>query len=210
LEFIFDSLLRDIVKHNGSDKQGFFMERLTLNTERLLLKEPTRDMIEEILHCLEENKNFHKPYEPIRPKKYYSHQYWENLISKIEENEKQEQGLQLFLVNSVGSIIGSLSFSNIVRGVFQACYLGFSLAEKEQGKGLMQEALRASIQFMFTERNIHRIMANYLLDNLRSERLLMRLGFEKEGIAKEYLLINGKWQDHILTSLVNKNWNNGY
>lgn len=186
------------------------MQKVTLNTERLLLKEPTTDMIKGILYHLEENKEFHKPYEPIRPKEYYTHQHWEDLISKIKENKHQEQDLQLFLVNSSEKIIGSLCFSNIVRGVFQACYLGFSLAEKEQGQGFMQEALHASIQFMFFERNLHRIMANYLVDNIRSERLLRRLGFKKEGIAKEYLLINGKWQNHILTSLINKNWKNIY
>jgi hypothetical protein len=72
------------------------MGRLTLNTEKLLLKEPTVDIIETVLQYLEENKKFHKPYEPIRPKEYYTHQYWENITSKIAENEKQEQGLPIY------------------------------------------------------------------------------------------------------------------
>lgn len=47
-------------------------------------------------------------------------------------------------------------------------------------------------------------MANYIPSNIRSENVLQKLGFEKEGYAKKYLKINGLWQDHILTSLVNK------
>jgi ribosomal-protein-alanine N-acetyltransferase len=53
---------------------------------------------------------------------------------------------------------------------------------------------------------MHRIMASYMPRNARSEAVLERLGFQKEGFAKDYLLINGKWEDHNLTSLVNPDW----
>lgn len=53
---------------------------------------------------------------------------------------------------------------------------------------------------------MHRIMANYMPHNQRSGALLARLGFEREGYAKDYLLIDGKWQDHVLTALTNKEW----
>ena len=46
-------------------------------------------------------------------------------------------------------------------------------------------------------------MANYIPRNQRSETLLDNLGFAKEGVAIKYLLINGKWEDHVLTSLLN-------
>jgi ribosomal-protein-alanine N-acetyltransferase len=49
-------------------------------------------------------------------------------------------------------------------------------------------------------------MASYLPHNQRSGKLLKRLGFVVEGYARDYLLINGLWQDHILTSLTNPNW----
>jgi ribosomal-protein-alanine N-acetyltransferase len=41
--------------------------------------------------------------------------------------------------------------------------------------------------------------------NTRSARLLEKLGFEKEGFARRYLYINGRWEDHVLTSLINPN-----
>jgi ribosomal-protein-alanine N-acetyltransferase len=47
-------------------------------------------------------------------------------------------------------------------------------------------------------------MANHMPGNERSARLLKSLGFEEEGYAKEYLLINGKWEDHVLNSLLTK------
>jgi ribosomal-protein-alanine N-acetyltransferase len=70
----------------------------------------------------------------------------------------------------------------------------------------MTEALQVAIAYVFDELKMHRIMASYLPHNQRSGRLLKRLGFVVEGYARDYLMINGQWQDHILTSLVNHNW----
>jgi ribosomal-protein-alanine N-acetyltransferase len=56
---------------------------------------------------------------------------------------------------------------------------------------------------MFDDLGLHRIMAGYLPHNKRSGKLLDRLGFEKEGLARKYLKINGRWEDHLLTSLIN-------
>ena len=43
----------------------------------------------------------------------------------------------------------------------------------------------------------------------RSGALLARLGFEKEGYAKDYLLIDGQWRDHVLTALTTPDWSAG-
>lgn len=105
-----------------------------------------------------------------------------------------------------GEIIGFCNFSQIFRGPFQACYLGYHIDAAFQGKGLMSEAVAKATQYMFETQNIHRIMANYMPSNKRSGRLLQKLGFVVEGHAKKYLLIKGQWEDHILTSLTNENW----
>ena len=69
----------------------------------------------------------------------------------------------------------------------------------------MTEALSAAIPFVFETIGMHRIMANYMPANERSGALLRKLGFEVEGFARNYLYINGGWQDHILTALTNPN-----
>ena len=70
----------------------------------------------------------------------------------------------------------------------------------------MHEALSLLIEFAFSDLCLHRIMANYMPRNKRSAALLERLGFMREGLAKNYLLINGIWEDHVLTSLTNVHW----
>lgn len=70
----------------------------------------------------------------------------------------------------------------------------------------MTEAVAKAIEYMFEQQKLHRIMANYMPSNKKSAQLLQKLGFIVEGLAKKYLLINGQWEDHILTSLTNQNW----
>jgi [ribosomal protein S5]-alanine N-acetyltransferase len=70
----------------------------------------------------------------------------------------------------------------------------------------MREALQAGIRHVFGELNMHRIQANYVPWNRRSGGLLRRLGFSVEGYARDYLYLDGEWQDHVLTSLTNPHW----
>jgi len=100
-------------------------------------------------------------------------------------------------------ILAQCSFTHLIRGVFDACFLGFAVDGESEGSGIMHEVLEAAIGYMFDEVALHRIMANYMPANLRSERLLTRLGFEREGYGRSYLKIAGRWEDHILTSRLN-------
>jgi len=79
------------------------------------------------------------------------------------------------------------------------------VSKDHEGIGLMKQLCQHVIAFAFEELELNRVMANYIPSNLRSEGLLEGLGFEREGLARKYLCINGKWEDHVLTSLINPN-----
>ncbi len=101
-------------------------------------------------------------------------------------------------------VIDSLHFSQVSRGAFQNAMLGYALDERHVGQGLMREAILAGLAEMFSPRvNLHRVQAAFRPENLRSARVLERLGFSKEGLAPDYLYIDGAWRDHLITSLRN-------
>jgi ribosomal-protein-alanine N-acetyltransferase len=100
-------------------------------------------------------------------------------------------------------MVASCSFTNIVKGPLLGCNMGYSVAKDFEGQGLMREIAGAAISYMFDGVGMHRIMANHMSSNLRSERLLRHLGFEREGYAKSYLKIAGRWQDMVLNALIN-------
>jgi ribosomal-protein-alanine N-acetyltransferase len=101
-------------------------------------------------------------------------------------------------------VIGSISLSNLSRGPFQCCSLGYSLDAACQGRGLMAEALAAVIAEAFSVRiNLHRLQAAVRPENQRSLAVLARLGFAEEGLARDYLYIDGAWRDHRLFAIRN-------
>jgi ribosomal-protein-alanine N-acetyltransferase len=180
-----------------------------LETARLRLVLPEPADASRVVRYYEENREHLAPWEPLRADEYYTEAFWLVEIAKVRDDFLNDRSFRLVLVDKsdpAGSILGQCSLNNIVRGSFQACHLGYSLHHQAEGKGLMFEALTALIAHAFNEMRLHRIMANYMPHNERSAHVLQRLGFVNEGYARDYLFLAGKWQDHVLTSLINPSW----
>ena len=179
---------------------------ILLDTPRLTLRLPSDADSVKLEVFDEQNRSHLSPWRSTTGEPAIDHK---TQLKKWEQEFKEGRSVRflLFLKEDPESkIIGFCNFSQIFRGPFQACYLGYHIDATFEGRGLMLEAVAKAIDYMFEKQKLHRIMANYMPSNERSARLLHRLGFVVEGRAKNYLLINGKWEDHILTSLTNENW----
>ncbi|MDD9891306.1 MAG: GNAT family N-acetyltransferase [Gammaproteobacteria bacterium] len=153
------------------------------------------------------NEEHLKKWSPSVPKGHHTIESWQRRLTERELEHKG--GLSAHFIGTdeeESHVIGSCSLSNIVRGVFQACHMGYSIAERYQGQGYMKKIVRHAISYAFNDMKLHRIMANHMPENERSAALLKSLEFEREGYAKDYLLINGKWEDHVLNALINTNF----
>ncbi|MBE9036133.1 GNAT family N-acetyltransferase [aff. Roholtiella sp. LEGE 12411] len=179
-----------------------------ITSDRLLLRMPIIEDIPQIIKYFTDNKTYLTPFYPRWADSFFTEKYWQYQIENSFIEFINDQSLKLFIYTKKNPniIIGTVNFSNFVRGAAHFCYVGYSLAETRQGKGYMTEALKVATQYVFQELNFHRIMANYMPHNHRSGNVLKRLGFVIEGYARDYLLINEQWEDHILTSLINPNW----
>ena len=104
-------------------------------------------------------------------------------------------------------VIGALTFSNIVKGVFLSCFLGYNLDKDEINMGYMTEAVKKGIEIMFQDYGLHRIEASIMPRNIRSLKVTQKLGFQEEGLSPQYLKINGKWEDHLHMVLLNHDIN---
>lgn len=179
-------------------------DAISLTTSRLILRTPDEgDHF--ALEAFEEKAHL-SPWRAIAEAATVDHKAE---IKKWNQEWEENRAVRFFVFlreDPEAQIIGLCNFSQLVRGPFQACYLGYQIDAAYEGKGIMSEAVARAIQYMFEEQNLHRIMANYIPANKKSGRLLQKLGFVIEGLAKQYLLINGRWEDHILTSLTNPRW----
>jgi ribosomal-protein-alanine N-acetyltransferase len=150
------------------------------------------------------NEDYLAPWEPSRPGDYHSLESWKKRV--VDFRRQQEAGVALRVLAfqpQSDELVGVCFFTNIARGVFQACNVGYSISENYAGMGLMTEIVGASVNYVFRELGLHRVMANYMPENAGSARVLEKLGFVKEGLAESYLKIAGQWRDHVLTSKLN-------
>ncbi|EKT57492.1 ribosomal protein S5-alanine N-acetyltransferase [Providencia sneebia] len=181
--------------------------KVRLVTERMIVRLAYERDSYRLADYYSENKEFLKPWEPLRDSSHFNPSSWHHRLQVMTELHRQGSAFHFLLLDSEEkSVIGVANYSNVLRGAFHACYLGYSIGEKWQGQGLMYEALVQSNRYMQKSQGIHRIMANYMPHNLRSGNLLSRLGFEREGYAKQYLQIDGEWRDHVLTALTDAQW----
>jgi ribosomal-protein-alanine N-acetyltransferase len=178
-------------------------ENPQLVTERLLVVLPQVDDAGRVAAYYAENRAHLGPWSPPTPDGYDTEPFWRTRIPAVREEARAGSAYRLVLVarnDPPGPVVGTVALSQIARGPFQACYLGYGIDHRFEGMGYMFEALTAVVRWAFDELRLHRVMANYVPTNERSGRLLRRLGFVVEGYARDYLFIDGAWRDHVLTS----------
>lgn len=80
----------------------------------------------------------------------------------------------------------------------RSCELGYWLRRDATGRGLMVEAARASMGFAFERMAVHRMRCAAATDNHASLRVIARLGFRFEGIARQAEFVGSRWLDHAV------------
>jgi [ribosomal protein S5]-alanine N-acetyltransferase len=183
------------------------LPQLFLTTPRLQLALLPPDSAARVLAYHVANRDHLGPVSPARPDNFFTVTWWRSRLAQDAEDWRRGMALRLFLLPREASaliapVVGSISLTDIRRGPLQCGELGFGLDHKHQGLGLMTEAVRGVCDHAFGALGLHRVQANHLPDNHRSASVLRRVGFEQEGVARESVLIEGRWRDHVLTALL--------
>jgi len=151
------------------------------------------------------NRAFLQPFYPTFTREDFDSRSWESTIPHIRSEYEAGRSWRLCLFRNQ-ELCGVANLTNISHSPRFSCTLGYSLGERFQSQGLMREALLEIVPAAFAHFHLHRIEANYMPRNERSGRTLAAAGFVQEGLAKQYLLINGVWEDHVLTAKINPAW----
>ncbi|MEZ5774531.1 MAG: GNAT family protein [Hyphomicrobiaceae bacterium] len=146
-----------------------------------------------------QSREFLTPWEPTWARDELSRGAYRRRLRHYAQELRDETGYAFLIFrNEDGALLGGLSLSNIRRGVTQSAALGYWMGMPHAGQGFMTEAVRTVLPFVFNSLWLHRLEAACLPRNVASTRVLERNGFVKEGIARRYLKIDGRWQDHVL------------
>lgn len=146
-----------------------------------------------------ESRSFLTPWEPLWPQDDLTRPAYRRRLKRYQREIRDDQGYPFFLFRSGDDVLlGGLTLTNVRRGVSQCCSLGYWMGAPHADRGYMTNAVSAILPFVFETLKLHRLEAACLPHNAASIKLLEKVGFRREGYARNYLCINGRWQDHLL------------
>lgn len=141
------------------------------------------------------------PWEPAWSRDELVKSSYRRRLRAYARDVRDDLGYAFFIADAASdTLLGGITLSNVRRGAAQTASLGYWIGAPCQGRGKMQEAVSAIVPFAFKKLLLHRIEAASMLSNAASLRVLEKTGFQREGVARQHLKINGVWQDHVLLS----------
>ncbi len=170
-----------------------------IHGEGVLMRAPQMSDFTDWSALREASRDFLVPWEPTWPMDDLTRGSFRRRLKRYAEDLRADQGYPFFLFRKDGHVlVGGLTLTNIRRGVAQAGSLGYWIGAPFARRGYMTAAVRALIPFVFDVLKLHRLEAACIPRNAASIGLLEKTGFQREGFARDYLCINGIWQDHLL------------
>lgn len=177
--------------------------RRTIIAEGVTLRHPDIKHFAEWATLRERSRAFLTPWEPTWPDDELTREAFRARLRRYTEDIRDGRSFPFFVFcGDTGALVGGATLSRVQRGVAQSCSLGYWVGEPFQRRGYTLAAARALTEFAFDDLALHRVEAACVPENAPSQALLLKAGFEREGLAKAYLRINGRWRDHLLFGLV--------
>ncbi|MGT2426410.1 GNAT family N-acetyltransferase [Amnibacterium kyonggiense] len=153
---------------------------------------------EEIARLQTANRAFLAPWDAIRPDAFYTATGQAVEVERIIAREADGTAVGRAILDDGGLLAGVIRLNGITRGAFESCSVGYWVDRERNGRGLASAAVAAVLDLAFRDLGLHRVQAETLRHNARSQRVLEKNGFERIGTAPGYLRIAGEWQDHDL------------
>jgi ribosomal-protein-alanine N-acetyltransferase len=167
-----------------------------------LLRPLRRGDIPSLTLLVRANRSFLAATGPLRTDEHFTDEGQERAVLARLEAAENGTTYPMVIVDRHGALIGTLNLNSIIRGAFQSTSIGYWVSQSRNGEGTASAAVAAAKRVAFMELGLHRIQAETLVDNLASQRVLLKNGFIKYGLAPDYLKIAGRWLEHALFQAV--------
>jgi ribosomal-protein-serine acetyltransferase len=104
-----------------------------------------------------------------------------------------------------GQLVGTISFNHIDWANSQTS-IGYMLSKSAQGHGIMTRSVNAMLNYAFFELGLHRVEIRCAENNFKSRAIPERLGFTKEGVARDGERIHHSYHNLIVYSMLAIEW----
>jgi ribosomal-protein-alanine N-acetyltransferase len=165
------------------------------------LRLPAKEDAEAFLDLVVRNRDYFRPYEPRRPSSYFTLGGQREQISAAQRQAETGERFEFGIFERGGRLVGRISLGGISRGALQNAYLGYGIDVNHSGRGYATQAVRLTVRVAFDDLGLHRVQAAVVPENTASARVLEKVGFREEGLARRYLFLDGQWKDHRMFAL---------
>ena len=170
------------------------------------LRYPVEADAQEMVRIRSESRAFLEPWEATPD--VVTDPFADDWFARFLKSSRCEASHRLLICHlHDGRILGQVGLGGIMRGAFQSCFIGYWIAAKEARRGYGTEGVALAVSYCFGALALHRVEANIIPVNEPSKRLVRKLGFRFEGLARRYLRIAGHWQDHEHWAITIEEWN---
>ncbi|WP_240628466.1 GNAT family N-acetyltransferase [Bacillus salacetis] len=170
----------------------------------IYLKELSGQEVMELLRLQKDNKEFFEAFSMDRAAGFYTVEGQKERIRQFARDKENDHAYHFGIyLSREDRLIGTINLFQVLRGSLQSAFIGYFLDHGHNGRGYATEAAKLIVQFGFAELRLHRIEAGVMPHNVGSIRVLEKSGFQKEGIARKNVRINGKWEDHQVLAIIN-------
>jgi [ribosomal protein S5]-alanine N-acetyltransferase len=171
---------------------------LALSGERVRLRPAGIDDFHSWAALRQQSRAFLEPWEPKWEDQELTRAAFRERIRRINQLWEEDSTYSFLIFSDASVLLGGINLSNVRRGVAQTGSLGYWIGEPFRRQGYMRDALQAITNYAFLDLGLHRLEAACLPHNQASINLLRACQFKPEGLARDYLRIAGKWEDHLL------------
>ena len=173
-------------------------------TNRLMLCIVRADAAPQVLDFFQRDRALFEQYEPDRAPHFYTLGFQRETLKYEYSLATKLSHIRFYVYRKEDpdTIIGTVCFHNITQNPYYCCEIGYKFSSAFHHQGYALEAVEKGIDIMFSELQIHRIMAWVMPENEPSIRLLQSLGFAYEGMNSDHLYMHGKWVSHAQYSLI--------
>lgn len=122
-------------------------------------------------------------------------------IRALQANARSGLGLP-YIIEVDGQLAGQLNVSGVAYGSTSSASIGYWVAERFAGLGATPTSVALATDYCFQELGLHRLEICIRPENVKSLRVVEKLGFRYEGLRRRFIHINGDWRDHFCFGLV--------
>ncbi|MEG1781643.1 MAG: GNAT family N-acetyltransferase [Oscillospiraceae bacterium] len=150
------------------------------------------------------NKDILADTEPVRPDIFYTKNGQRKLLRLDYKDAMRGEEFRYYLtLKGSKNIIGTVCLSSILFGSVKSCFLSYKIDGDYRNQGLCSEAVEEIINFAFKTLQLHRIEVYVMPKNSKSLKIMDKFHFSQEGLSKQCLEVNGRWEDHYRYALLN-------